>query len=513
MRNRSSLMPPPRPNILFIMPDQLRPDFLGCYGAGFIETPSIDALANDGVRYENCYSEHPVCVPARVSLMTGMNAVRAGVLDNRSFLRPDYRDCGLCTWPELLAGIGYRTAAIGKMHFYPWDARLGFQDRIVAEDKCWGFIEDDYWRFLADRGFGKMDIADVPDYHANFGALVSPHPWDCSVDHFVGSEAVRWIDEYDGEDPFALMVGFPGPHNPYDPSDDYATFRPEDMPEPRAAVPEDIVAMGRPRSRLPSEGPGNSWYGIDNNGEPTHDTFLLWRAFYAGLVAQIDREVGEIAAALRRKGILDDTVVIFASDHGDYLGDHGLSGKGTFYDSGCRVPLVVRHPGIPSGTRHDLVTLTDITASMLAIAGCDRPDYSDSLPLPGLGLADESQRDSIVSVLNSGWAIYDGEWKLCKYRGGSHLFNLPEDPDEQNNRARDAECRDVYERLDRQLSSTMMELLHDTFFPQHVTYSGDGAHSSSPLFGSGKWERQYPVSWRGSDGCPAHLLLGQKAPL
>jgi len=479
------------------MPDQLRTDFLGCYGARHVPTPQIDALASEGVRYENCYSEHPVCVAARVSLMTGMNAVRTGVLDNRSFLRPDYRQLGLSTWPELLSDVGYQTAALGKMHFYPWEASLGFQHRVVAEDKCWGFIEDDYFHFLARRGFQKTDLANVPEYHSNFGALVSPHPWDCSVDHFVGSETVAWIDQYDDERPFALMVGFPGPHHPYDPSSDYATFRPEDMPEPIPAVPEDLALMGRPSSRLAPPPRPRSWYAMKNEGQPTSDTYQVWRAYYAGLVAQIDREVGDIVAALRRKGILEETVILFSSDHGDYLGDHGLSGKDTFYDSGCRVPLLVRQPSMAGATTcSDLVTLTDVTATMLTIAGCEIPPYMDSLPLPGLGPGeDHGGRDHIASALSSGWALFDGQWKLCKYHGGSHLFNLRDDPREQRNLARDGRCREVYERLDRQLTAHIVEQLHDTFFPQHIDHAIQGANSSSPFFGRAGWDRTYPAPW------------------
>ena len=119
-----------RPNIVFLMPDQLRHDFLGCYGAGFIDTPNIDALWEEGVRYERAYSEHPVCVPARAALLTGMNAVKAGVLDNSRWLRPDYGQCGVRTWPEILNDLGYYTLSTGKMHFYPWQAPL----RVPAAD-------------------------------------------------------------------------------------------------------------------------------------------------------------------------------------------------------------------------------------------------------------------------------------------------------------------------------------------------------------------------------------------
>ena len=114
-----------RPNLLFIMPDQLRHDFLSCYGAGdFIQTPHIDRIANEGVRFDCAYSQHPLCVPARVSLLTGMNAIATGVGGNGNYLRPDYADCGIRTWAQMLAEGGYYTSAIGKMHSYPWDLDL-----------------------------------------------------------------------------------------------------------------------------------------------------------------------------------------------------------------------------------------------------------------------------------------------------------------------------------------------------------------------------------------------------
>ena len=116
-----------RPNIVFLFPDQLRSDFLSCYGAEFIDTPNIDAIANGGTRYQNSYSASPVCVPARTALLTGMNAVRNGVLDNFHAIRADYSEIGTYTWPQILSRAGYYTAAIGKMHFYPWDASHGFQ--------------------------------------------------------------------------------------------------------------------------------------------------------------------------------------------------------------------------------------------------------------------------------------------------------------------------------------------------------------------------------------------------
>ena len=481
-----------KPNLIFMMPDQLRADFLSCYGASFIDTPNIDALGQHGVTFARAYSPHPVCVPARVSLITGMNAIKAGVLDNGQFLRPDYPKCGIRTWPEILNESGYYTVATGKMHFYPWEKRLGFQRRIIAEDKLWGFIQDDYHHFLKARGYSKTAFRDQPEYHENFMALISPIPWECTVDHFVGQESAHWIEEYEGDQPFAMMVGFPGPHSPYDPAPEFATFDPEDMPEPAPGVPEDTALM---RPRAPGSGPSRrSWYAVENKGHPTRKHYMLQRAHYAGLIRQIDHEVGCIVEALCEKGILEDTVIVFSSDHGDYLGDHDLQGKNSYFEAACHIPLLVRHPGIEESiVCRNLVGLTDVTATLLSLAGCDVPGYMDSIPLPGLDLPGEKPRGHIVGMLRNGWMFFDGEWKLCKYAGGEvHLFNLKEDPTEQRNLTRDPQYADVFHRMDAQLTAEIMRAMNESYFSRRVyTFS----YSSSPDFGRVGWERTYPMPW------------------
>ena len=483
---------PDKPNIIFIMPDQLRVDWLSCYDAAFIDTPNIDALGEHGVTYGRAYSEHPVCVPARVSLITGMNAIKNGVLGNGQFLRPDYQQCGINTWPEILNESGYYTVATGKMHFYPWEKRLGFQRRIIAEDKLWGFIQDDYFFYLKEAGYSKASFVDDPSYHKNHGALISPMPWEYTCDHFVGMETARWIQEYDGDQPFAMMVGFPGPHSPYDPAPEFATFDPESMPEPLDTVAEDTALM-RGRSTR-SDSRRKSWYSSKNRERPTRETYMLQRAYYSGLVKQIDHEVGSIVEALREKGVLDNTVIIFSTDHGDYLGDHGLGGKASYYESACHIPMLVRHPAIKSPVDcQDLVTLTDVTASILELAGCQVPGYMDSRPLPALGLPGEAPREKVFGVLRHGWMLYDGEYKLCKYPGGgSHLFHLTEDPTEQHNLAQDPAYADVFHRLDSELTVEIMRSMDESYWSRRLyTFS----YSSSPDFGRVGWERKWPMPW------------------
>ena len=483
---------PDKPNIIFLMPDQLRPDFLSCYDAAFIDTPHIDSLADHGVLYSNAYSQHPVCVPARVSLMTGMNAIRTGVLDNGLFLRPDYRECGINTWPELLAEDGYYTAGIGKMHFYPWDARLGYQYRSICEDKRWIHIRDDYADYLTANGLHKLHGNEHEGYFENKGAIINNLPWEFQWDHFVGLEAARFVREHGDEGRFAMMVGFPGPHCPYDPAPEFLEgLDPEAMPDPIPEVEGDTPLI-RERNIAGNRG---DWNGVDYT-EFTDAQKKKIRAHYAGLVKQIDYEVGQILDALKDKGLLDNTVILFSSDHGDYLGDHSLIGKGQFYESSYHVPMIVRAPGMerPS-TNQSLVTLTDITSTMLHYSGVATPEYMDSRVLPGLGFTDEAPRERVFGVLNGGWSMYDGEWRLSRYATGeSLLFNIREDPHEQRNLIHDPGYLAVRTRLEAELTQEVMRSMADAFFPRRV-YVHD--LSQNTAFGREGWRRPWPRSYLG----------------
>ena len=480
-----------RPNIIFLLPDQLRPDFLSCYGADFIETPNIDSLAAQGVRYDRAYSGSPVCVPARTALLTGMNAVRNGVTDNLHRLRPDYAEAGISTWPQLLAQCDYYTAAIGKMHFYPWDALHGFQLRVICEDKRWLNVRDDYFHYLRRMGLRKLHGNEHEGYFDNKGAIIHDLPWEHSWDRFVGREACRFIENYGDDGPFAMMVGFPGPHCPYDPAFDFPeVFAPEDMPD---SIPD---AGDTPRLRQNNvDGNKRPWNGVDYT-EFTEDHKKKIRAHYAALVKGIDHEVGLILETLRSKGLLDNTIIIFATDHADYLGDHNLIGKASFFETCMKIPLIVRVPGIGEGTvSSDLVELRDVTATMLRFAGVDVPANMDSQTLPGLPVSDPASakgpRKRIFGLLTDGWMIHDGRWKLARYNTGeSVLFDLGSDPLEQNNLIADPAHATELQRLDTELTTYLMDefriSMHD-----RLAHSGD--MSQDPGFGHEGWQQPFPA--------------------
>ncbi len=196
----------PRPNILFIMPDQLRPDFLGCYGADFVNTPAIDALAASGTRWETAISASPICVPARASMLTGQSAQSSGVTHNNCWMRPDRQQMGIRTWPEYLGTAGYRTIAVGKMHFYPWDLTEGFQTRIISEDKRHVQVRDDYHHALRAEGYSKLHARHQPGYAANKGASINELPDHLQPDRWVAHRAADYIRTMEGMTGLGVMV-------------------------------------------------------------------------------------------------------------------------------------------------------------------------------------------------------------------------------------------------------------------------------------------------------------------
>ena len=215
------------------------------------------------------------------------------------------------------------------------------------------------------------------------------------------------------------------------------------------------------------------------------------------MVQQIDYEVGQILETLERQGLLDNTVIIFSADHGDYLGDHGMIGKGTFFESSIHIPMIVRMPdGAQSGStareNDQLVSLTDVTATILGAAGVDVPDYMDSRPLPGLGLPDEAAHEDLIGATQGGWWIYDGRWRLCKYSGaGEFLFDRLNDPAEQHSLTHEAEYQGVRDRLDARLTTTVMAFTSESHF-DHRVYMRD--LSQKPAFGREGWQRPFPRS-------------------
>lgn len=474
------------PNIVFLFPDQLRWDFVGCYGADFVRTPNIDRLAAEGVTYERALAPHPVCMPQRAALLTGCNALTTGVISNNYWLRPDHDACAMPTFARLLSSAGWHTAAIGKMHFIPFDITEGFEHRVIAEDKRHIHIEDDYHHYLAGHGLKKLRGWEEPGYTEHRMASVSPIPYEHQVDVFVGREAVRHIETLAEDRPFMMMVGFPGPHDPYNPpAEQAAAVDPARIP---AALPPTADTERLAPGIVKGHAGGSS--RVDLASFPDEAKRRV-RAHYAALIEMIDDQVGAIVAALEAKGLLDDTIIVLASDHGDFVGDFGFLGKSFFFESSMHVPLIVRGPGVPQGKRESAtVAVTDLFATFLAIAKLENETGRDSHVLPGMGLETGAGRQHVLGATGEGLMVDDGRYRLARYEGGlATLFDLETDPQETRNLIADPAHAAIRERLDATLARLVLEVslhAHEDRRCPYLTMTPD--HPGHRL----GWQRPYP---------------------
>jgi len=352
---------------------------------------------------------------------------------------------GLHTWPELLTQAGYQTLSVGKMHFYPWDSSEGFQHRVISEDKRHIDIEDDYHDALVVAGYKKEHAQQFNGYLENKGACINPLPDHYQPDRWVAHQAAQCIEHLQENQPFAMMIGFPGPHCPYDPPS-----------EPVAKI--DLAKMP---AALPP------------------------RQHYAALVERLDNDIETILDSLKRSGFLENTIVVFSSDHGDYLGDYGLVGKTYFHEPSIRVPLIIADFRVGSvGTvNNNLVSILDLFPSILSWAGLEPPAYAAGKLL---GSADSDRM--IAGVTTHGMMIRSQHWKLVRYRNGSQsLYDLKNDPHELNNVI--SQFEDVREAHD----SALTEILLDGFSQANADKTiAEAKSSAAGSFHQRGWKRNYP---------------------
>ncbi|MFA5688670.1 MAG: sulfatase-like hydrolase/transferase [Kiritimatiellales bacterium] len=485
-----------QPNILILFPDQLRADFLGCYGAEFAKTPNIDRLCSESIQYIHAVSPSPVSVPARASMLTGFNAIKTGVFHNDHWLRPDHAACGMPTWAELLRENGYCTASIGKMHFYPWDIAEGFDFRLIAEDKRHYDILDDYADYLNIHGFRKYHANKNPGYQEHKGAACSRIPMEHQVDIWTANQTVKFITQHNTKKPFACMVGFPGPHCPYDPPDKIAAlFDPRQMPE---SIPPNDVSRHFHNDFV--KGSLLYWNGVDYTTF-TEEQKKRVKAYYSALIHQIDIGVGWITDCLQKTGQLNNTIIIFASDHGEYAGDFDMVGKGHFSGPSIHIPLLIRVPGQLPQTINTPVSLTDLFSSILQLAGVDCEENNDSRILPGLPNAGQP-RDHLFAASALGYMVLTSQWKYSRYLSGLKvLYNLNDDPQEQRNRINDPACAPIIQKLDAILTREIDESIE--FANREKCVERGGLCGEGP-FGKRGWQRTYPAN--SNKFIPHHLL-------
>ncbi|WP_199194710.1 sulfatase-like hydrolase/transferase [Phyllobacterium phragmitis] len=430
-----------RPHVLFVTVDQWPANLLGCAGHPVIETPTLDQLARSGTRFERCYAETPICIPSRRSIMTGQTARGHGDRDFQPGLQMPH---GIPTLADSFSRGGYQTFATGKLHVYPPRNRIGFNDAMLAEEGR-GHLggPDDYEMFLADSGHpGAQFLHGMSNNE--YGWTTWHLPDHMHVTNWTTMTAARQIKRRDPTRPALWHVSYTHPHPPLVPLANYFNrYARREMPAPvvgdwskdEEQMPYLLKASRNYYARLPQ-------WQIDDTR----------RAFYA-LCTHIDHQLRLLIGTLREEGILDDSVIVFTSDHGDMLGDHGLFGKRLMYDASARVPLIIvdakKQARIPANKTNDrLVGLHDLMPTMLDLAGLPIPESVE-----GLSVLDSNERDHIYGESHlhtrASRMIRDHQHKLIWYPAGNRfqLFDLKNDPLETRDLAGDPSRASVVNRL------------------------------------------------------------------
>ena len=412
--------PADRPNLLILMSDQHNPHVLGCRGDSVVRTPHLDELAASGVSFENTYCQAPICVPARMSFLTGQQPSRTRVWHNTDVLASD-----IPTFAHALGAAGYETALVGRMHFEGVDQWHGFEKLLVGNmTPAYPHIPHTLPKRLLIGAQGNSRAA---------VELAGPGKTTYQAhDEQVAAATAKFLMERSrgGGRPFCAVAGFVLPHCPYicSKADWDRYYDRVTLP----GVPPDYFEKLHPAMAL--------WRknrGIENLSS---DTIRGARAAYYGLVTHFDRLVGVVMSALRKSGLDRNTIVIYTSDHGDMAGENGMWWKNSFYEGSVTVPLIVSCPGVfPSGVRvREITSLIDVCPTLLDLAG--------ARPLPGATGASLAPllRGERVAWANEAFSefppvmgvpamrmIRSGRWKLTHYETyRPQLFDLETDPHE-----------------------------------------------------------------------------------
>ncbi|HDP35537.1 MAG TPA: hypothetical protein ENN29_10560 [Candidatus Hydrogenedentes bacterium] len=442
-------------NILLIHADQHRIECLGAYGNPDIRTPHIDALAKDGVRYENSFCPYPVCTPSRYSLLCGQYVHQHRGWSNHCTLAPE-----IPTFPRLLRDAGYATCAVGKMHFTPTYLDVGFDKMFLAEQDGPGRWDDDYHRELMAEGL--VDVNDLedqrqeyrrqarPEYWESFGAMPSNLPEEWHTTSWIGDRAVAALEAWEGGGNL-LMAGFVKPHHPFDPpASRFGAYDPDSL----------TLLPGWTESCLPRD--LEQHRGYFPHEELSEKALRRVMAAYYATIEHIDDEVGRMVGLLKRKGLYDNTMIIYTSDHGEYMGFHHLLLKGNhLYDPLVKVPLIIKYPAAANVAGNQvsnaMVSNVDLAPALLNQAGVSPNIWGQS---PILSVFEQSNHDKhkneseklgdchkiiFCELLRGKLAMARTRTRKLIFsqdRGDTLFFDLEKDPHELENRAGDPAYRD-----------------------------------------------------------------------
>ena len=464
------------PNILLLMTDQQRWDAMGCSG-DWVQTPNLDRIAGEGIRFTNCVTTSPVCIPTRLSLATGLYPHNTHVWNNMNH----QMSAETPTWMQAVRDAGYRTSLFGKTHLHPHSGDLREREDLmnayglddvneIGGPRASANVLSHMTAMWEEKGLWDAYRA---DYRERFGTkpyLVRPSTLGLEdyADVYVGQQAKQYLQNYERDEPWCCWVSFGGPHEPWDTPEPYASmYNPEDMPP---AVPRPFMER-RPTGHL-----DRLMERVNPAFEPGEIGRL--RSNYAGSVTLIDDQIGEILDAIEARGELENTIIVHTSDHGEMNGDYGLIYKSNFLNGAVRIPLLVRTPNgsgehpskntPPTGTICESpVEWIDIGPTLVEMAGgeLEHRQFGKSL-CPVLTQPEATHRDFAISEIEGEIMLLNREWKIALNANGEVylLFHVQNDPNEIQNLAGRSEVADIETALRLQILEWLVQTQLDEPF-------------------------------------------------
>lgn len=446
-----------KPNILFIMTDQQRADAMGCSG-GWVKTPNLDRIASEGIRFEQCVTTTPVCIPARLTMATGLYPHKHGVWDNAHYrISEDSK-----TWMQCIRDAGYRTSLFGKTHLHPHEG-----DLREEEDLMHALGIDDVNEIGGPRASTRVmsymtamwrEKNKLADYRADFKDRFSNNPTvvrpstlglEDYSDNYVGEQAFHYLQQYNKEQPWFCWLSFGGPHEPWDTPKPYADlYNPDDMPP---ALHQKHMSKDMPNRYHKRK--------LDNDKDAAHIAEM--RADYAGNITLIDEKIGKILNLLEERGELDNTIITFTSDHGEMNGDFGLVYKSVFMNGAVRVPMIVRTPATMKNggaVCSSPCEWSDLGPTLveLADAQMDHQQHAKSM-CPSINNPEIDFRSDAISEQFNECMLVTKEWKIIVGENDQPyaLFDQINDPEELHNQVNNPAYAEIIQQLHKRVHERM----------------------------------------------------------
>lgn len=419
-------------HILILFTDQQRFDTIGSFGNKAIQTPNLDELAAQSVVFNHCITPSPVCVPARLSMLSGQYPARTGCNNNNQ--KMVYQGEGFYS---RITRQGWQSCCVGKMHYFPdLYCSLGFEKRCTQEEMA--NPKDDYFNYIREKYPYVFDIHGMRS-EMYYVPQISPYAPADHPTQWVADRSIEYIEQCDTDRNMFLVSSFIHPHPPYCPPAPWNKLYRQDPPEPYN--PDQDTLEGY-------------WELIGDRHSIkrlmiSEQDLLRMKNYYYACVSFVDYQIGRIVNALKKKGIYEDTLILFASDHGDLMGDFGACGKRCMVEPVCHIPFMVRYPGKQHQVREDVCSLIDVAPTLLKYAGIPY----DTDEFDGIDLFGGGRHEYVFSQYDCGkegtYMVTDGINKLVHHPKTGRYFYFDTVPENHDTYSEDnAEAQKLKTLLD-----------------------------------------------------------------